>query len=74
MAYPMIKKVFNVDFSQNPRAQIKDNSQDTLKVIGAGLPRTGTSSLKTALERLGFDPCHHMSVGMRELPNENHEP
>jgi hypothetical protein len=32
----------------------------TLKVIGAGLGRTGTLSLKTALEELGFGPCHHM--------------
>jgi hypothetical protein len=32
-----------------------------LKVIGAGLPRTGTLSLKLALEQLGFGPCHHMS-------------
>lgn len=31
-----------------------------LQVIGAGLGRTGTLSLKTALERLGFGPCHHM--------------
>ncbi|MFF5207461.1 sulfotransferase family protein [Streptosporangium sp. NPDC000396] len=31
-----------------------------LKVIGAGFPRTGTTSLKAALERLGFGPCHHM--------------
>ncbi|MEV0390335.1 sulfotransferase family protein [Nonomuraea sp. NPDC050643] len=31
-----------------------------LTVIGAGLPRTGTSSMKAALERLGFGPCHHM--------------
>lgn len=31
-----------------------------LTVIGAGLPRTGTTSLKAALERLGFGPCHHM--------------
>lgn len=31
-----------------------------LDVIGVGLGRTGTSSLKTALERLGFGPCHHM--------------
>ena len=30
-----------------------------LQVIGAGLPRTGTSSLKQALEVLGFEPCHH---------------
>lgn len=29
-------------------------------VIGAGFPRTGTSSLKAALEQLGFGPCHHM--------------
>jgi hypothetical protein len=32
----------------------------TLQVIGAGFGRTGTSSLKTALEQLGFGPCHHM--------------
>ena len=32
----------------------------TLKVIGAGYGRTGTLSLKTALEELGFGPCHHM--------------
>ena len=32
----------------------------TLKVIGAGFPRTGTTSLKSALELLGFGPCCHM--------------
>ena len=31
-----------------------------LTVIGAGLPRTGTTSMKAALERLGFGPCYHM--------------
>jgi hypothetical protein len=31
-----------------------------LSVIGAGFGRTGTLSLKKALERLGFGPCHHM--------------
>ena len=31
-----------------------------LKVIGAGFGRTGTRSLKEALEMLGFAPCHHM--------------
>lgn len=31
-----------------------------LAVIGAGLGRTGTLSLKVALEQLGFGPCHHM--------------
>jgi hypothetical protein len=32
-----------------------------LEIIGAGFGRTGTYSLKAALERLGFGPCHHMS-------------
>ncbi|MGI9169631.1 MAG: sulfotransferase family protein [Caulobacteraceae bacterium] len=32
----------------------------TLSVIGAGLGRTGTMSLKLALETLGFGPCYHM--------------
>lgn len=31
-----------------------------LKVIGAGFGRTGTLSLKAALEELGFGPCYHM--------------
>jgi len=31
-----------------------------LKVIGAGLGRTGTMSLKFALQQIGFDPCYHM--------------
>ena len=31
-----------------------------LSVIGAGFGRTGTLSLKLALEQLGFGPCHHM--------------
>ena len=31
-----------------------------LKVIGSGFGRTGTLSLKAALEILGFAPCYHM--------------
>jgi hypothetical protein len=31
-----------------------------LGIIGAGFGRTGTLSLKTALEELGLGPCHHM--------------
>ena len=31
-----------------------------LKIIGAGFGRTGTLSLKNALEQLGFDKCYHM--------------
>lgn len=36
----------------------------TLQAIGAGLPRTGTASLKTALELLLDARCYHM----REIP------
>lgn len=32
----------------------------SIKAIGAGFGRTGTLSLKSALERLGFAPCYHM--------------
>jgi hypothetical protein len=32
----------------------------TLSVIGAGFGRTGTLSLKLALEQLGFGPAYHM--------------
>jgi hypothetical protein len=31
-----------------------------LKIIGSGFGRTGTMSLKRALEQLAFGPCHHM--------------
>ena len=30
-----------------------------MKVIGVGVGRTGTLSLKAALERLDFGPCFH---------------
>ena len=32
----------------------------SIRVIGAGWSRTGTYSLKRALEQLGFGPCYHM--------------
>jgi hypothetical protein len=36
-----------------------------LQVIGAGFGRTGTTSLKAALEQLGFSKCHHMTDVMK---------
>ena len=32
-----------------------------MEVVGAGFGRTGTMSLKAALEQLGFGPCYHMT-------------
>jgi hypothetical protein len=42
----------------------------TLKVIGAGLGRTGTLSLKAVLNELGFGPCHHMGDVMRNTATQ----
>jgi len=38
-----------------------------IKVIGAGMPRTGTLTQKTALEALGFGPCYHMVDVLSDL-------
>src|SRR5215207_4730247 len=38
-----------------------------LSVVGAGLGRTGTMSLKLALERVGFGPCYHMKEVFEHL-------
>src|SRR5579863_6698174 len=37
-----------------------------LKVVGTGLGRTGTKSMQTALNMLGFGPCHHMIEVFRD--------
>ncbi|MDO9458562.1 MAG: sulfotransferase [Alphaproteobacteria bacterium] len=39
-----------------------------LSVIGAGFGRTGTMSLKGALEELGFGPCYHMIEIIKNPP------
>jgi hypothetical protein len=39
-----------------------------LKVIGAGVGRTGTYSLKLALDRLGLGSCHHMEEVLFNMP------
>jgi len=40
-----------------------------VKVVGAGFGRTGTLSLKSALEKLGCGPCYHM---MEVFPRPEH--
>jgi len=39
-----------------------------MNVIGAGVGRTGTYSLKLALNRLGVGPCHHMEEVLHNMP------
>ena len=40
-----------------------------LEIIGPGFGRTGTNSLKVALEHLGFGPAHHM-FEVRDNPSQ----
>lgn len=42
----------------------------TLSVIGAGVGRTGTYSLKLALNRLGVGPCHHMEEVLHKMDSQ----
>jgi len=42
-----------------------------LKVIGAGFSRTGTLSMKSALEHLGFAPCYHGAEAVLPRPGFN---
>jgi sulfotransferase family protein len=44
-----------------------EEAEMTLSVIGAGLGRTGTLSLKLALERLGFGPCYHTRELLKQM-------
>ena len=37
-------------------------------IIGAGVGRTGTYSLRTALNMLGLGPCHHMEEVLQNTP------
>ena len=41
-----------------------------MKVIGAGLPRTATSTQMIALEMLGFGPCYHMRNVLADMEGE----
>ncbi len=38
-----------------------------MRLIGAGMPRTGTLSQKVALEMLGLGPCYHMVSVLADL-------
>ncbi len=38
-----------------------------MKIIGAGVGRTGTYSLKLAINQLGLGPCHHMEEVLHNM-------
>jgi len=39
-----------------------------LNIVGAGVGRTGTYSLKLAINRLKLGPCHHMEEVLHNMP------
>jgi len=44
-----------------------NKSEAEMRLIGAGLPRTATTTQMFALERLGFGPCYHMRDLLADL-------
>jgi len=41
-----------------------------MQIIGAGVGRTGTYSLKLAINQLGLGPCHHMEEVLLNMPSQ----
>lgn len=41
-----------------------------MKVIGTGVGRTGTYSLKMAINELGLGPCHHMEAVVEKMATQ----
>ncbi len=39
-----------------------------MQIIGTGVGRTGTYSLKLAINQLGLGPCHHMEEVLKNMP------
>eukprot|EP01084_Bolivina_argentea_P116357 206761_1 len=42
-----------------------------IKVIGAGLSRTGTNSLRTVLDNIGFAKCYHGYISSESRERDN---
>ncbi len=57
----MHRNFFVAALLKNSVIQAVSSQKETqLEIIGAGFGRTGTNSLKIAIETLGFRPCYHM--------------
>ncbi|THD26456.1 Cell wall integrity and stress response component 1 [Fasciola hepatica] len=68
---PLIEIAFEViQFAnEQPLFTMSNDGTATLLVIGAGLGRTGTKSLKDALELLYQKPCYHMTELVHKHPD-----
>jgi hypothetical protein len=59
-----LHKLFNVNAKEHGDSQWYPGSNAELEVIGLGLSRTGTTSIRAALDMLGFGPVHHGVVSI----------
>jgi hypothetical protein len=50
--------------SYEPTARNPEPGTRNLKLIGAGFGRSGTMSIKAALDLLGAGPCYHMKIAL----------
>ncbi|WP_298071051.1 sulfotransferase family protein [Oleiagrimonas sp.] len=57
---------------ENPAGSFSAQGSITmaLTVIGAGIGRTGTYSLKLAIHQLWLGPCHHMEEVLKNMPTQ----
>ncbi len=55
---------------EGPRVISGGGRSMSLKVIGAGVGRTGTMSLRLAIDQLGLGPCYHMEVVLQNMPTQ----
>ncbi len=60
LSRPVVLVADSLASGTRSRAQDGEHLTMPLRIIGAGFGRTGTLSLKLALEQLGFGPCYHM--------------
>ena len=66
--HPKVQLYIFSGLDQNCRIPAIGIINMTLEVIGAGVGRTGTYSLKLALNELGFGPCFHMEEVVKNGP------
>jgi hypothetical protein len=62
-----LAKMTGMDSAVHGDSQWSPDSKAELEVIGLGLSRTGTTSLRAALDVLGYGPVHHGVVGLQPL-------
>jgi hypothetical protein len=54
-----LAKLFGINAEEHGSSQWTPDSTAEFEIIGLGLSRTGTTSLREALNLLGFGPVHH---------------